>query len=124
MKVRDREAIEGAAMLLQDHDVHLNVHGPDGWYELSPEEMGRFADNKDQFWANKFGISLKFYLSWKSMDGQCTNITKQGHRCKNPCSAVSDFPSSPRKFILGKSDRCKIHQLTPATGCGSDGKKG
>ena len=67
-------------------------------------------------------IEYQVWKRWVSQFGRCQAMTKQGQQCKNACAGMGsdicnedDF--SDTEFVLGVTDRCRVHRDWELVGC-------
>lgn len=69
----------------------------------------------DEFWAEKYGITVNEFRRWREHHGSCSARTPRG-RCGNnttwTASGYLECPS-PGRFVWGVDDRCEYHGGPP-----------
>lgn len=72
------------------------------------DQMGRYLESPTAFVAEKAFVTEEHYLEWLKHyhNSVCTHTNSKGEPCLEPLKKVD----RPAEFILGRSDRCEMHQ--------------
>ena len=94
---------------LEEAGVEFCVHLVDGMYNIDATEVLRYAEDPDQFAAEKRGVSVDHWRAWKRWvqhEGgtPCYGITRKG----KPCKLGAHFVEL-KDFVPGVSEYCDRH---------------
>ena len=80
-----------------------------GFRNISIEELELYLADPVKFTADENDVSVEQYMKWLEFEEsgrQCISLTQKGR----PCSVRVQPSYSPKHFIPGVSDCCRIHQ--------------
>jgi len=109
--INKRDLIE-----LKKRGIKFAILSDFGWnLNLTPNEVLRFISDPEKFYADRCGMSLRDYRTWKEFarNPQCTGTTKKGERCNNGAHPFD--PWNPQIVIKGIDDRCLLHKEKVST---------
>ena len=99
-----------AAKLVNSFGGRIVFIFPDGLMHVTAEEFVDVVPDPDKWLAKKCGATWEQYMAWKKHEIRCQATNKNGKQCNN---WVEQHCGGPETFIIGTSDRCRLHKKRP-----------